>query len=278
MTTTPTFTIPTLDIASPDSMKLSAWHVVRSEWLKLRTLRSSWVVVTIAIASLAAIGFAVCWSTVADWNHIAPFARDHVDALRISMAGFELSELALGVLGIVFIGGEYSTGQIRSSIGAVPKRLPVLWTKAGLLGTVTLITMLPAALVTFFVSQRILSREHIQTTWSSPNVARSVIGVALYLTVVAMIGVGLGAVLRNIAGGIAGFVGIMTVLPAVASALPQQWGDKVNKFLPSNAGRALLSVQPNSHVLTPWTGFALFLGYGLALLVVASFMLTRRDA
>jgi ABC-2 type transport system permease protein len=178
----------------------------------------------------------------------------------------------------MFIGGEYSTGQIRSSLSAVPTRLPVLWTKAGLLGAVTFITMIPAALFTFFVSQRILAKQHIQTTWSSPNVPRSVIGVVLYLPVIAMIGVGLGALLRNIAGGIAGFVGIMTVLPASTSALPQHWGDKINKFLPSSAGRALMSFQSNNHMLKPWTGFALFLGYALALLVVASGMLKRRDA
>lgn len=105
-TTAPTFRIPTLNVVKPETVKVTAWHVVRSEWLKLRTLRSSWVVVAIAIGALVVIGFAVCWSTIADWSSVPSFARDHVDGLRISMAGFDLSELALGVLGIVFIGGE----------------------------------------------------------------------------------------------------------------------------------------------------------------------------
>jgi ABC-2 type transport system permease protein len=196
------------------------------------------------------------------------------------MVGFELSQLAVGVLGILFMAGEYSTGQIRSSLGAVPKRLPVLFTKAGLFSALTFLTMLPAALIAFFVSQRILSKQHIQTSWSAPNVSRSVIGVALYLAVIAIIGIGLGALIRNIAGGISAFVGIMIVIPGIASALPARWADRINKYLPSNAGRALMSFNSDftNTTLSPWRGFALFCGYTTLLIVAAAIMLKRRDA
>jgi ABC-2 type transport system permease protein len=282
ITTTPTFVIPPLKVAKPDSVKVTPASVVKSEWLKLRTLRSSWALMAIAFGALAFVGIALSWSTISEFASGHDHGFDHFNALTDSMTGFELSQLAIGVLGILFIAGEYSTGQIRSSLGAVPKRLPMLLSKTGLLAALTFVTMLPAAFITFFGSQRILSQQHIQTTWSSPTVARTVIGVVLYLTVIAVIGVGLGAIIRNIAGGIAAFVGIMIVLPAIAGALPQTWGDRINKFLPSNAGRALLNFQSDFQggnlMLKPWTGFALFVAYALALVAVAAILLKRRDA
>jgi ABC-2 type transport system permease protein len=265
------------DIAT--RLKVTPLRVIRSEWVKLRTLRSTWALMAIAIGSLAFIGIAACWSTIADFAHEMDH-MDHFNPLTDSMVGFELSQLAIGVLGILFMAGEYSTGQIRSSLGAVPKRLPMLFTKAGLFSALTFIVMLPAALISFFVSQRILSAQHIQTTWAAPNVSRSVIGVALYLAVIAIIGVGLGALIRNIAGGISAFVGIMIVIPGIASALPARWADRINKYLPSNAGRALMSFNSDfaNTSLSPWRGFALFCGYTTLLIVAAAVMLKRRDA
>jgi ABC-2 type transport system permease protein len=274
--------IPHLQVPNLDKVRVTPITVLKSEWLKLRTLRSSWALMIIAFGALAGIGIALSWSTIADFSHMHGRELDHFNALTDSMTGFELSTLAIGVLGILFMAGEYSTGQIRSSLGAVPKRLPVLFTKAGLLAILTFVTMLPAALITFFVSQKILSKQHIQTTWSTPTVARTVIGVALYLTVIAVIGVGLGALIRNIAGGIAAFVGIMIVLPAIAGGLPVRWGDRINKYLPSNAGRALLNFQSDFQSsnlnFKPWTGFTVFVAYALALLAIAAVMLKRRDA
>ena len=277
-----TLVIPALTVDDPDSVRVSPTHVLKSEWLKLRTLRSSWALMAIAFGALTFVGLALSWSTISEVASGQARALEHFNALSDSMTGLELSQLAIGVLAILFIAGEYSSGQIRSSLGAVPKRLPMLLAKTGLLAVLTFVTMLPAALITFFGSQRILSQQHLQTAWGAPTVPRTVLGVVLYLTVIAIIGVGLGAVIRNIAGGIAAFVGIMIVLPAIAGALPQTWGDRINKYLPSNAGRALLNLesdfQGGNLMLKPWTGFAVFVAYALALLIVAAVLLKRRDA
>jgi ABC-type transport system involved in multi-copper enzyme maturation permease subunit len=179
---------------------------------------------------------------------------------------------------VLLVAGEYSGGMIRASLGAVPKRLPVLWAKLLVFCTVTLATMTPASVATFFLAQSLLAEQGIDTTWDAPDVARSVIGVGLYLTVVAAFAIGLGAILRNVAGAIAALVGVLMVLPVVALALPDTWFDRVYKWLPSNAGQALMAFGSQGETLAPWHGFAVFCGYAAATLIVAAVLLRRRDA
>jgi len=275
---TPVVDIPRLTADEVRALRVTQARVVHSEWLKMRTLRSSWLIWTIAVVSMAGVGIGIAWSTANDWNTMRPRQRARFSPLGDPLSGFNLAQLAIGVLGVLLMAGEYSGGMIRASLAAVPRRLPVLWAKLAVFLTVTLVTMLPTAIVTFFVSQRLLSVRHIQTTWSTPNVARSVIGVGLYLTVVAALALGLGAILRNVAGAIAAFVGVLLVIPVVATALPQTWGDRINKWLPSNAGQALMSVTSDNTTLSPWRGFAVFCGYAAAAVVAAAILLRRRDA
>ena len=275
---TPTVVIPRLTHDELSKLDVTQARVVRSELLKMRTLRSSWLTMALALVSVPGIGIAISWSTANDWTHMRPRQQSHFNPLGDPLSGFNLAQLAVGVLGVLLIAGEYSAGMIRATLGAVPKRLPVLWAKVGMFTTITLVTMVPISVFTFFVSQRLLSAQHIQTTWTTPDVARSVIGVGLYLTVVAALAIGLGAIIRNVAGAIGAFVGILLVLPVVASALPQTWGDRVNKWLPSNAGQALMSVTSDNTTLSPWRGFAVFCGYAVAALAAAAILLKRRAA
>ena len=224
------------------------------------------------------MGVAISWSTVNDWTHMRPRQQARFNPLADPLSGFNLAQLAIGVLGVLLIASEYSGGMIRATLAAVPKRLPVLWAKLVVFVTATFVTMLPVVVVTFFVSQKVLSAQHIQTTWNAPNVARSVIGVGLYLTVVAALAIGLGAIVRNVAGAIGVFVAIMLVLPVVASALPDTWANRTNKWLPSNAGQALLSIGSDTTTLSPWRGFAVFCGYALAAIAAAAVLLRHRDA
>lgn len=270
--------IPEMTTDEAARLRVTQARVIRSEWLKMRTLRSSWLTLSLAVASIAGVGIVIAWSTANDWNNMRPREKAHFNPLADPLAGFNLAQLAIGVLGVLLVAGEYSTGMIRASLGAVPKRLPVLWAKLGVFTTITLVTMLPTAVITFFISQRLLSSRHIQTTWSTPTVARTVIGIGLYLTVVAALGIALGAILRNVAGAIAALVGVLLVVPVVASALPQTWGDRINKWLPSNAGQALLSVSSDNTTLSPWRGFAVFCGYAVLALTAAAILLKRRDA
>lgn len=269
---------PMLSDAEAGAIRVTSWRVTRSEWLKFRTLRSSWLTMALAIVSVPGIGIAIAWSTANDWPNMRPREKLHFDALADPLSGFNLAQLAVGVLAVMLIAGEYSGGMIRATLAAVPRRLPVLWAKVGVLTTLTLVTMVPAAVFTFFVSEHLLAVRHIGITWSTPNVPRIVIGLGLYLTVVAALAMGIGAIVRNVAGGIGAFVGIILVLPVIASALPQTWGDRINKWLPSNAGQALMSVSSDNTTLSPWRGFLVFAGYAVAALIAAAILLRRRDA
>ncbi len=165
---------------------------------------------------------------------------------------------------------------IRSSFTAVPKRLPVLWAKAIVYGLTVLALMIPAVLLAFVVGESLFSRHHINIAFSHPGVARAVIGAALYLTVVGLFGLGLGAIIRNTAGGISAFAGIMFVLPPLMNVLPASWNDAASPYLPLAAGESILSITPGNH-LSPWVGLAVFAGYAAAALAVAAVLLVRRD-
>lgn len=278
ISTSPSVVVPRLGATDAHGRRVTQSRVLRSEWMKMRTLRSSWLTMALAIASVPGIGLAIAWSTAHDWSNMRAREQAHFNPLGDPLSGFNLAQLAIGVLGVLLIAGEYSGGMIRASLGAVPKRLPVLWAKLAVFMSLTLVTMLPVAVFTFFASQRLLSSAHIQTTWDTPNVARSVIGIGLYLTVVAALALGLGAIIRNVAGAIGAFVGILLVLPVIASALPPTWGNRINKWLPSNAGQALMSFGSDNTTLSPWRGFIVFCLYAIITVAAAAVLLRRRDA
>lgn len=267
-------------IAIPSSAfrgKVTQVRVIVSEWTKLRSVRSTrW---SLLVATVLTIGFPILASAVisAHWGHQSPDERANFNPLDPALIGSQIAQLAIGILGVLVITAEYSTGMIRATFTAVPKRLPVLWAKAIVFAVVTFVLMLPSVLIAFFASQSILSRHHASYSWSHLGVARAVIGAALYLTVIAIMTVGLGTILRNTAGGIATFAAIFFVIPPLLNVLPTSWNDAVTPYLPGNAGRAIISITHDAHSLAPWTGFALFCGYAALALVVAAVLLVRRD-
>jgi hypothetical protein len=257
--------------------RVTQTRVMLSEWTKLRSVRSTrW---SLFVAMLLTIGFPILASSVisSHWGSRSPAERAHFNALDPALVGSQIAQLAIGVLGVLVITAEYSTGMIRASFTAVPKRLPVLWAKAVVFAAVTFVLMLPSVLIAFFSSQSILSAHHVNLAWSHPGVARAVIGAALYLTVIAVLTLGLGTIIRNTAGGIAAFAAVFFVVPPLLNVLPTSWNDAITPYLPSNAGRAILSITHDPHSLAPWTGFGLFAAYALATLAVAAVLLVRRD-
>ncbi len=274
-TTTPALTIPPF----PREGRVRQRFVFRSEWTKLISLRSTrWslfaaVVLTIGLPALFAV------VTATHWAHMSAHDRADRHPLDIALAGVNLSQLAVGVLGVLAITGEYSTGMIRASLIAVPKRLPVLWGKLGIFGLVTFVLALPSVLIAFFVSQAILEGHHIlQISFGANGVARSVIGGAVYLTMLGLLALAVGAILRNTAGGIAVFAAIFFVIPPLLDILPTSWHNAVAPYLPDAAGRSIFSLTHDAHSLAPWPGFALFAGYTAVAIAAAAVLLTRRDA
>ncbi len=253
-------------------------RVAASEWTKLHSLRSTrW---SLAIAVLLTIALPVIFSAVTSshWGSMSPHERADRHPLDIALAGVNASQLAIAVLGVLVITGEYSTGMIRASFTAVPKRLPVLWAKTGVFAVVAFVLALPSVLIAFFASRAILSRHHIlQISFSHPGVARSVIGGAVYLMLVGIFALGIGSIVRNTAGGIATFAGIFFVIPPLLLILPASWHDAVSKYLPSEAGRQMFSLTHDANSLAPLPGALLFVGYCALSLVIAAVLLVRRD-
>jgi ABC-2 type transport system permease protein len=251
--------------------------VVRSEWTKLYSLRSSRY--SLLATALMTIGFGIIASaaTVSRWSSMSAADKATFDPLSASLLGVRFGVLAIGVLGVMIITGEYTTGMIRSTMTAVPKRLPVLWGKAGVYALVALVIAIPAAFIAFFAGQAILSGQHIQISFSHAGVPGAILGAAGYLTLVGLFAMGLGAILRNTAAGIATFAGIMFVVPPLISILPSSIANSIDPYLPSNAGQAMMQIGHHANTLSPGAGLAVFAAYVALVIAAAAVLLVRRD-
>lgn len=260
--------------ASPGDRVTTA-RVITSEWIKLRTLRSSWYIFAGAILALIAIGLAVGYATSAsDWAKLA--AEDRAPSAPLQ--GYLLAQLLLGVLGVLFVSGEYATGMIRSTFAAVPRRLPVLGAKSVVFGALALIIMTAASFATFFAAQIILSADGHGSSLSDPGALRAVAGVGLYLALVGLLGGALGWIVRSTAGGISALVGILVVVPVIVQALPGSMSTTISELLPSNAGGSFLSSIHQADTLTPWVGIGVFALWVAAAVAGAVVTVRRRDA
>src|ERR1700691_2280175 len=251
-------------------------RVVRAEWAKLRALRSTrWCALT-AVVLIVGLGAAIAGSGTP-----YPVSAGNNAAAGISTAllGVLFAQLVLGVIGVLAFSGEYGTGMIRATLAVVPARLPVLWAKLiVLVGLVLPVTMV-CAFVDFFAGAAIeSSRGGSVLSLTEPGVLREVAGSSLYLTVVVIIGLALGALLRKTAAGLSVFAAVFFVIPIVAGTLPHSITG-FEPYLPSNAGGALWGQSATSaQALSPWTGFAVLCGYAVVLTAAAAWRLRRRDA
>jgi hypothetical protein len=256
--------------------RVTQLHVLVSEWTKLRSVRSTTWSLVAAFGSTIAIP-AIAAAVVANhWPHMNAHDRADFQPLDVSLAGVQLAQLAIGVLGVLVITAEYSTGMIRASMTAVPRRLPVLWAKAAVYAAVVAALLTPAVVVGFVVSQAILSRRHIDIAFTAAGVPRVIFGAGLYLTVIGLFGLALGAIVRNTAGGIAAFAGLMFVLPPLMNVLPSSWNAAASPYVPLQAGEALMRLHRGDQ-LAPWTGFGVLCLYAAAAIALAAFLLRRRD-
>ena len=142
----------------------------------------------------------------------------------------------------------------------------------------TFVATLPTVFAAWSIGQAIFSGKDIQAHLGDPGVLRTVIGTSLYLTVIGLLGLGLGAVLRNTAAGISTLFGVLFVLPIIVHFLPSSWGTSIDKYLPSTVGQAITEVHAQPGALAPWPAFALFCGYAALVIAVAAVLLRRRDA
>jgi ABC-2 type transport system permease protein len=252
--------------------------VLRSEWIKLWSLRSTRWSLAAGLLGLM-LGIVVAGFDMSRWFQLPLEERLHYKSVDNALIGWHLSELAIGVLGVLVITGEYTTGQIRSTFMAVPNRLPVLWAKILVFSAVVLVLSIPMTVLGFYGASAVMTQHHVNPSLASPGALRAVIAIPLFLTVLAVFTVSLGALVRNTAGAIAIFAGVIFVLPGLVGVLSNSLKNAINPYLPSNAASAFFTVTPDpqDHLLHPWVGFAVFCAYAAILLTAAAVLLKRRD-
>jgi len=265
-----------LERSRPDTLPLTG--VIASEATKFRSVRSTWWTLLCTAAMMVGFGVLFCYAYVARFDRLDARERLLFDPTLHSLRGLFLAQLAVGVLGVLIVTNEYATGMIRNTFAAVPQRSAVLAAKLVVFSAAALVVTTVSSFAAFLVGQSILSQKHVQASLSDPGVLRAVIGAALYLVGIGVLGVGLGVLLRRTAGAIATLVGLILVLPILAQALPSPWNTDVAKLLPDGAGQAILQVHHTTDSLSPLIGFALFCGYLAVILTAAFITLARRDA
>jgi ABC-2 type transport system permease protein len=266
--------------STPPAYRVTGLRVLRSEWAKLWSLRSTWITLGLGLLFLVGIGLIAAARYKSMVSSGQPMDPDLADAtaLSLSLFGTPLAQLALGVLGVLVTAGEYSTGMIRSTLTAVPRRLPVLWSKSVVFGLVALVAGTAGVFATFLFASGIVSGTNAAMTLSDAGVVRSLLGAGLYLALVAVIGTALGAVLRSVAGGISVLVGILMLLPGLISLLPSAWGDNISPYLPSTAGESIYALHHDATTLSPMAGLLVFLGWTVLAMAGAAWRLARTDA
>ena len=276
MSTTTAPTVPFRNDRSGERVTLP--RVIRSEWTKLWTLRSTRWSLLLAFVAQAGLGPLIAAITMARWSQLSLGDKLSLNVIDRSLGGWHLAQLAIAILGVMTITGEYHTGMIRSSLMAAPKRLPVLWAKLVVFAFVTIVLMLIAAFIGFLGGQAIFTEHHVSVTLSAHNALRTVIGAALFTTLTGAMCIALGTIVRRTAGGIALFVGVFFVLPGLVEILPSSLANAIHPYLPNNAGGAVAQALTDPNTFSAWGGFALFCGYTVATIAAAAVLLLRRDA
>ncbi|MER7281637.1 ABC transporter permease [Dactylosporangium sp. NPDC000244] len=260
--------------------KVTGARVLRSEWYKQWSLRSTWITLGLGLLFLLAFGTIASLRYKSMTGSGQQMDPDFADATTYSLAlfGTTFATIALGVLGVLSTSGEYTTGMIRSTLAAVPRRLPVLWSKAAVYGVVAFAVGAAGAFGAFLISSGVLSGTAKAMGISADGVVTGLLGAAVYLGLVGVIGVALGALLRSTAGGISAFVGLFLLVPGLMMLLPKSWRADITPYLPSNAGESIFALHHVTGTLTAGNGLLVLLGWTALALAGAAIRLVRSDA
>jgi ABC-2 type transport system permease protein len=257
---------------------------LRSEWTKMRTVRSTiWTLVAtvVAVIGIGAIATAV---TAAHWRSGGIVDRVDFDPTARSLAGVFLGQIVIGVLGVLVMSAEYGTGTIRATLSAVPNRPLVLGCKAVVFGVAALVASEVLTFGAFFLGQALLHGSTPSATLGQPGVLRAVAGAGLVLTVLGLFALGLATIIRHTAGALTAYVGLLLVLPLILQAFPASFQHDVLKFMPLVIGERMAATRSAVHafggipLLAPWVGFGLLCSYSAAALVIGGIVMVRRDA
>jgi ABC-type transport system involved in multi-copper enzyme maturation permease subunit len=253
-------------------------RILRSELVKLRSLRSMIYALLVTVLSILAVGAFMALGVVVQKAPADGFADAPVgDPAGGALSGVSLAVYAVATLGALVVTSEYASGTIKATLAAVPRRTLLVLAKILALVCVVLPVTLLATLASFLTAQAILATAGRTISLTHPGVPRALIGAGLYLTVVAILGAAFGWLLRSTAGALAGLFAVLVLLPALLQLVPGGVGATMLPYLPDNAGKAILRVSPGGEP-APFTGFTIFCVYAVAATALAAYVLRRRDA
>jgi ABC-2 type transport system permease protein len=246
--------------------------VVASEWLKFRSLRSTLLVLGAAMAGMVLFGAIIAYNTR------NPAGQDPEDLVASGpLQGYYLGQLLMGALGVLVVSGEYSSGMIRATLAAVPKRLPVLIGKTVVFTIVVGISMTLASVAAFFAAQAVLSGHRPTFSLADGSTLRVVIGTGVYLTLVGLLGSAFAWIVRSTPGALVTTFAVILVLPILFELVFPSWGDYIAAYLPTGAGQSFSTNLAQPHALPPWPGLGLMVAWVVAALVAAGVVLKRKD-
>ncbi len=275
-TIAPEHTIATTATTTLPTSRVTQRRVALAEWTKLRTVRST--VIGLASGAAVMILLGMLFSGLAGDEAAGGPVGQGTDAFSRIFAGTHLTQLILAVVGAVFVTTEYSTGLIRTMFATVTDRRMVLVAKAAAMGAATWVVMTAASFVTFFAGSAVYGGTDTVPSLSDDGVLRAILGTGFYAAGIAVLGIGLGFLLRTTASAVGVLVAGLMVAPVLVGLLPDSISDTVGKLLPSNSGSSFTSVTPNSDLLSVNAGFAVFVAWVVGILVAAGIAVHRRDA
>lgn len=252
--------------------------LIRAEWTKFRATRSTYYSLAGLVLVGCGVGTLIAQAVNARWNVMNAAERASFDPLNSAFRGFDLGQLIIGALGVLMISTEYSTGLIRTTFAAAAQRRSILAAKAVVIGAVALVVGETAAFATFFVAQDLLQPTGRSLSIGAPGALRSVTALGFYLTVVALIGLALGVLIRHTAGAISALFALVFLMPGIISALPQPWNHRIGEWLPDNLAGQLISLHGDPDFLSRPASLAVLIAYPVVLLAAAAWRLTRSDA
>ena len=251
--------------------------ILRSEWIKLTSIRSTPSTLAVAGFICLAGGLAATASDVASWPNMTAAQRAGLDPVQDSILGAAVAQIAFGVFGVLAVTSEYASGTIRTSVAAVPERRRLMAGKTAITGGLALACATLLMALSFFLGQAILSQRSLQVGVSAPGALRCVVYAACYSTIVALIGAGLGLLLHHTAGAITALVAVIFLIPQISQTLPSSWAERIGEYLPYNAARSATAAHRVPHTLTPTWSLAVCAAYALIPVLAGIWLVDRRD-
>ena len=257
---------------STPSLLVRALDLLASEWTKFRSVRSTYWSLLVAVVTPVAVSAVVAFAFTSARNQGPP-----PDPLLPEVISLEYALIAVAVMGVLAFSAEYSTGLIRVTFSAAPRRRAVLAAKAVVLAAVTLAAGEFVAFVSFWLVQAVLASHRQGVSLTRPGVAGAVLSAGLLLCVCGLLGLALGAIIRHTAGGIAATVAVILV-PGILALLPAPWNGRLGRFTLLDAARQVSALHPAANLLSPGWSLLVLLAWPAAALAVAAVLITRRDA